>query len=139
MGITGKLPLLEVEIGDYGDDEAAMVRYREEGEARAAALGNRGPLTFTADGRVDPSILEAYDRTGFYVFEGVLDADELEDIERDVVAMLDNAPVTKGAALDRQAARRSGPTAATATSAGSSPCRTPSAARAPSTAGTRRR
>ena len=78
-----------------------MVRYRREGEARAAALGNRGPIRFTADGAVDPAIIEAYDRTGFYIFEGVLSAEELEDIERDVIAMLDNAPVTKGAALDR--------------------------------------
>jgi Phytanoyl-CoA dioxygenase (PhyH) len=97
----GKLPLLEIEIGDYGDAEEAMVRYRREGEARAAALGNRGPIRFTDDGRVDPAILEAYARTGFYIFEGVLSPEELEDIERDVIAMLDNAPVTKGAALDR--------------------------------------
>src|SRR5215211_6378472 len=97
----GKLPLLDVEIGDYGDAEEAMIRYRRDGEARAAALGNRSPIRFTADGAVDPAIIEAYDRTGFYIFEGVLSAEELEDIERDVVAMLDNAPVTKGAALDR--------------------------------------
>jgi len=97
----GKLPLLEVEIGDYGDAEEAMVRYRRDGEARAAALGNRGPIRFTDDGALDPAIIEAYDRTGFYIFEGVLSAEELEDIERDVIAMLDNAPVTKGAALDR--------------------------------------
>jgi Phytanoyl-CoA dioxygenase (PhyH) len=97
----GKLPLLDVAIGDYGDAEEAMVRYRREGEARAAALGNRGPIRFTPSGGVDPEILEAYDRTGFYIFEGVLSPDELEDIERDVIAMLDNAPVAKGAALDR--------------------------------------
>jgi hypothetical protein len=97
----GKLPVLEVEIGDYGDAEEAMVRYRREGEARAAALGNRGPLRFTADGRVDPAILEAYDRTGVYIFERVVGRDELDDIERDVIDMLDRAPVTKGAALDR--------------------------------------
>jgi len=65
------------------------------------ALGNRGPLVVGDDGRIDPEILDAYERTGFYVFEGVLGAEELEDIERDVIAMLDNAPVTKGAALDR--------------------------------------
>src|SRR3954462_14596218 len=97
----GKLPLLEVEIGDYGEAEAAMVHYRRDGEARAAALGNRGPIRFTAEGALDPAIIEAYDRTGFYIFEGVLSRDELEDIERDVIAMLDNAPVTKGAPLDR--------------------------------------
>ena len=51
-----------------------MVRYRREGEARAAALGNRGPIRFTDDGAVDPAILDAYEPHGFYVFEGVLGA-----------------------------------------------------------------
>ena len=48
----GKLPLLDVPIVDYGEAEADMVRYREEGEARAAALGNRGPIRFDADGNI---------------------------------------------------------------------------------------
>ena len=111
------LPLLEVPIVDYGDDEAAMVRYRREGEARAAALGNRGPIRFDDDGRLDPAILDAYEAHGFYVFEGVLGQDELDDIERDVADMLDRAPVTKGADVDRHGrpgARR--PTARPATS-----------------------
>ena len=78
-----------------------MVRYRREGEARAAALGNRGPIRFDADGRLDPAILDAYEEHGFYVFKGVLGPDELDDIERDVIDMLDRAPVTKGADVDR--------------------------------------
>ena len=53
-GAMGKLPLLEVPIVDYGDDEPAMVRYREEGEARARALDNRGPIRFDADGQPRP-------------------------------------------------------------------------------------
>ena len=32
------LPLLEVPIGDYGDAEPAMVRYREEGDRRAREI-----------------------------------------------------------------------------------------------------
>src|SRR6478735_491977 len=97
----GKLPLAEVPIVDYGEAEAAMVEYRRAGEERAMALGNRGPLVVDADGRIDPAILEAYERTGFYVFEGLLGAEELEDIERDVIDILDRSPVTKGAPLDR--------------------------------------
>jgi hypothetical protein len=97
----GKLPLLDVPIVDYGEAEADMVRYREEGEARAAALGNRGPIRFAADGRLDPAILDAYEEHGFYIFTGVLGQDELDDIERDVIDMLDRAPVTKGADVDR--------------------------------------
>jgi hypothetical protein len=95
------LPLLEVPIVDYGDAEPAMVRYREEGERRARALGNRGPIRFDDSGRLDQSILDAYERVGFYIFEGVLGQDELDDIERDVADMLERAPVTKGATVDR--------------------------------------
>lgn len=95
------LPLLEVPIVDYGPDEAAMVHYRAEGEARARALDNRGPIRFDGDGRLDRSIVDAYSRHGFYVFEGLLGSDELADIEADVAEMLDRAPVAKEAAVDR--------------------------------------
>ena len=84
----GKLPLLDVPIVDYGEAEDAMVRYRQEGEARAAALGNRGPLRFDAGGRVDQAILDAYEEHGFYVFTGVLGQDELEALKGDVSRLL---------------------------------------------------
>jgi hypothetical protein len=86
---------------DYGPDQAAMERYRAEGTARALALGNRGPLRFGAAGDLDPAIHDAYLQHGFYVFEGVLSADELRDLERDVLELLDRAPVRKGATVDR--------------------------------------
>ncbi len=79
-----------------------MARYRAEGEQRAGALGNRGPLRFDADGKLDPAILDAYSRCGFYIFERVLQQPELDDIERDVADMLARAPVTRGASVDRQ-------------------------------------
>jgi ectoine hydroxylase-related dioxygenase (phytanoyl-CoA dioxygenase family) len=96
------LPQIEVPSVDYGREENAMVRYREEGERRAMTLGNRGPIRFDAAGRLDPEIVEAYSRCGFYVFESVLEADELADIERDVADMLARAPVTRGAKVDGQ-------------------------------------
>jgi hypothetical protein len=96
-----KLPLLDAPRSDYGDDEPAMVAYRAEGERRALALDNRGPIRYDADGRLDPAILDAYHRHGFYIFEGVLGRDELDDIERDVAELLDRAPVTKDATVDR--------------------------------------
>ncbi len=86
---------------NYGTHETAMRRYLAEGTERAMALGNRGPIRFEADGRLHPQIREAYERCGFYVFTGVVGADELADLERDVIAMWDNAPVTKGANVDR--------------------------------------
>lgn len=95
------LPVLEVPIGDYGPEEAAMARYRAEGEARAFTLGNRGPIRLDADGRLAADIVEAYRETGFYVFEGAIGQEELADIEADVVDLLDRAPVTKGATVDR--------------------------------------
>ena len=70
------LPLWKVPIVDYGPDEDAMVRYRAEGEKRAFALGNRGPIRFDAKGNLDPDILDAYLRCGFYVFKDVLAADD---------------------------------------------------------------
>ena len=80
--------------------DVAMQAYLAEGERAAFALGNRGPIRYTADGAVHPDILEAYWRCGFYVFEGVLKPDELADIEADLHDILDRLPAEKGAALD---------------------------------------
>jgi hypothetical protein len=85
----------------YGTEEAAMQAYCAEGARRAMALGNRGPVRFDADGKLHPDILEAYWRTGFYVFEGVLQADELADIEADIQAIRAHLPVERDAAVDR--------------------------------------
>ncbi|MGE0575998.1 phytanoyl-CoA dioxygenase family protein [Reyranella sp.] len=85
---------------DYGSEEAAMRVYLREGEQRAATLGNRGPIRFMPDGALHPDIREAYWRCGFYVFEGVLKADELGDLERDLHDILDRLPAERGAALD---------------------------------------
>jgi hypothetical protein len=95
------LPLPEVSAADYGDDEEEMARYRAEGTARALAMDNRGPIRFGADGKLDPAILDAYSRHGFYVLEGVLGAEERADIERDLADLLDRAPVTKDAETDK--------------------------------------
>lgn len=85
---------------DYGPEEAAMQAYLREGEKRAHALGNRGPIRFTADGALHPEIVEAYWRCGFYVFEGVLKPDELADIEHDLRDILGRLPVERGASVD---------------------------------------
>jgi ectoine hydroxylase-related dioxygenase (phytanoyl-CoA dioxygenase family) len=86
---------------DAAAEEAAMAAYLAEGGRKAMALGNRGPLRFTADGGLHPEILEAYWRCGFYVFEDVLKADELADIEADFKDLLERLPVEKGAAVDK--------------------------------------
>lgn len=95
------LPLQQVADVDYGSEEEAMVRYREEGTRRALAMDNRGPFRFTADGKLDPAIVESYGRHGFYVFTNVLRAEERADLERDLADLLDRQPVTKDADVDR--------------------------------------
>ena len=66
---------------NYGAEETAMQAYLRDGERRAHALGNRGPVRFDSDGKLHPDILDAYWRCGFYVFEGVLGAEELGEID----------------------------------------------------------
>jgi len=78
----------------------AMQDYLVAGEARAFALGNRGPIRFTDDGGLHPDITEAYWRCGFYVFEGVLGATELAEIETDVLDILDRVPSEEGSPVD---------------------------------------
>jgi len=95
------LPLPDAAPVDFGTEEAAMDRYREDGTARALAMDNRGPIRLDAAGKLDPAILEAYWRDGFYIFEGVVGAEERADIERDVADLLERAPVHPDAELDR--------------------------------------
>ena len=52
--------------------------YVNEGVQRAQELGNRGPVRFDAAGKLHPDILEAYWRTGFYVFENLVDQAEIQ-------------------------------------------------------------
>ncbi|MEQ9641624.1 MAG: phytanoyl-CoA dioxygenase family protein [Alphaproteobacteria bacterium] len=85
----------------YGPEEAAMQAYLAEGEWRAMGLGNRGPIRFTDDGALHPDILEAYWRCGFYVFEGVLRPEELDDLKADVASIFDRLPVSPGADVDK--------------------------------------
>jgi Phytanoyl-CoA dioxygenase (PhyH) len=96
-----KLPILDASPLGYGADEPAMVEYRAAGTERALGLGNRGPLRFEADGRLAPEILESYSRHGFFVLEGVLDAAELDDIERDIAELLERAPTEPKGRTDR--------------------------------------
>jgi hypothetical protein len=92
----------EVSRISYGPEEAAMQAYLAAGAERARNLGNRGPVRFGPDGKIHPDILAAYWRTGFYVFEGVIDPEELADIEAGMRDVLSRLPVEKGAEVDAQ-------------------------------------
>ena len=80
--------------------EDATEAYYAAGRARAYEIGNRGPLRFVGDGALHPDIVEAYWRTGFYVFEGVLGDDELADIRQDVAAFRRRLPTHRGSEVD---------------------------------------
>ena len=86
----------------YGAHEQAMQRYREEGTERALALPNRGPVRYDAEGRVHEDMLSAYRRFGFYVFTGLLKADELADLEQDVAEVWRRAPRGPRETLDAE-------------------------------------
>jgi hypothetical protein len=90
---------IETDQADDPDD-AAMQAYLRAGERRASALGNRGPIRFNPDGTLHPDIVEAYWRCGVYVFEGVLGAEELADIDADVADIIDRLPAEQGSPVD---------------------------------------
>lgn len=86
----------------YGAAAEEMKAYLLDGEQRALALDNRGPLIFDDHGDLDPAIREAYSRYGFYIFEGVIDAAELQDIRADLDAMRARFPTGPESPVDAQ-------------------------------------
>ena len=82
--------------------QLAQQSYVSQGMARALTLGNRGPLRFDQQGRLHEDILEAYWRTGFYVFENVIDPSEIKLLQAEIENLLARAPVDNGALEDAQ-------------------------------------
>ena len=85
---------------DLGDDDPKLQEYLGEGERRARALKNRGPIRFTEKGELAPDILEAYSRYGFYIFENVIGEQELADIEADMVDLMARFPTKRDSPVD---------------------------------------
>ncbi len=77
-----------------------MIDYINKGEKAAYGLANRGPIKFGPDGCLDPDILEAYWRYGYYVLEGVVDDLELADLRVDIERVLTMAPVEPETDID---------------------------------------
>ena len=85
------------------EDRPTDDEFFADGLRRATALDNRGPIRFDETGAVHQSILDAYWRYGFYVFEDVVDAEELEELRLDIDRVLARAPYpTKDSPVDRQ-------------------------------------
>ncbi|MEQ1882533.1 MAG: phytanoyl-CoA dioxygenase family protein, partial [Burkholderiales bacterium] len=78
----------------------AMAEYIADGTRRAYALGNRGPIRMGSDVNLHRDILDAYWKLGFYVFEGVVGAEELAELRADVDRTLDRAPAMPGSEFD---------------------------------------
>ena len=83
---------IEATANYYGDEADEMRTYLKDGETRALALDNRGPIVFDDKGDLDASIREAYSKYGFYIFENVLSAEELKDVKADLEAIRDIFP-----------------------------------------------
>ena len=82
------------------DHARAVSDYGRRAEARAYALGNRGPIRTGADGKLLPEILDSYWANGFYVFQGVVGAEELAELRADLDDVLSRAPVAPDAKVD---------------------------------------
>lgn len=78
---------IEACASHYGDDNDAMREYLIEGEKRALAMDNRGPIKFDENGKLDPAIRAAYSKYGFYIFEGLIGPVELADLKHDLADM----------------------------------------------------
>jgi len=99
MSNTTATPSVSPSVSDGREDEARRI-YMRNGDARARALDNRGPVRYTAAGDIHPDILEAYWRCGFYVLEGVIGRAELDEIEADIKSIMRRLPRHKDALID---------------------------------------
>ena len=61
---------------EYSD---SMNEYLEKGKNLALSMNNRGPIRRQANGMLHPNILDAFNEYGFYIFENVLDKEELNE------------------------------------------------------------
>ena len=86
----------------YGDEAEKMKQYLIQGQEKALALPNRGPIRFDKNGDIHPDILKTYSKYGFYIFENALGKEELTDLINDLEQMRENFPIEMGATLDGQ-------------------------------------
>ncbi|MEL7296239.1 MAG: phytanoyl-CoA dioxygenase family protein [Pseudomonadota bacterium] len=84
---------IEACAAHYGAEADDVREYLTEGQNRALALDNRGPVKFGADGRLDPAIRETYSNYGFYIFQGVISDEELADLEAGIADLRQRFPV----------------------------------------------
>ncbi|MDB4404847.1 phytanoyl-CoA dioxygenase family protein, partial [bacterium] len=83
---------IEACAAHYGEQADAMRTYLIEGEKQALSMTNRGPIRFDAEGKLAQDIQEAYSTYGFYVFEDVLGAEELQAIDAELQQLRSTFP-----------------------------------------------
>lgn len=91
---------IEACAAHYGNESEAVKDYLIQGQARALALPNRGPLRFDESGSIHADILKAYSKYGFYIFENALRDEEVGDLRSDLDALRENFPTHMGAVTD---------------------------------------
>ena len=84
----------------YGENSNAMESYLIEGEKKALELNNRGPIKFDSNGSLCSEIRKAYSDNGFYIFENVINPEELKDIKDDLENLRANFPTGPESKLD---------------------------------------
>jgi ectoine hydroxylase-related dioxygenase (phytanoyl-CoA dioxygenase family) len=84
----------------YGENSNAMESYLIEGEKKALELNNRGPIKFDSNGSLCSDIRKAYSDNGFYIFENVINPEELKDIKDDLENLRANFPTGPESNLD---------------------------------------
>jgi len=77
-----------------------MEDYIRKGERLGRDMGNRGPVQFDAQGKLHPGILAAYWEKGYFVFEGVIDRAEIDELCAGTNNMIARAPVDRNANVD---------------------------------------
>ena len=92
-----KAPRGDISTQEYS---ANMKDYLETGKALAISLNNRGPVRRAANGKLHSDILNSFKKYGFYIFENVVDKEELNDIRADTANMIERAPQKPGSILD---------------------------------------
>ena len=93
------MALTELSAGDHA---AAMANYLAERSDAAVALGSRGPVRFDAEGNLHPDILAEFATNGFYIFEGVIDHDEVTELRNAVEDTIERAPSPPDSDTDAQ-------------------------------------
>lgn len=84
----------------YGEYANEMESYILRGEKKALELGNRGPIKFDKNGKLCPKIRKSYSDNGFYIFENVINPDELNDIKEDLEKLRINFPTGPDSNVD---------------------------------------